>query len=387
MPPKISWTAFFICRTALSFCFTVVPLISNFEVSLFRIIGIFMATMKALIKQFAEPGLWLGEATVPTPGINDVLIKIKKTAICGTDIHIYKWDDWAKKTIPVPMTIGHEYVGEVVGFGSNVQDVKLGEIVSGEGHLVCGHCRNCRAGRRHLCPNTMGVGVNRPGCFAEYLCIPVTNVWHSAPGIPLDIQAIFDPFGNATHTALSYDLLGEDVLITGAGPIGSMAAAIASHAGARNVVITDVNPYRLNLAKKMGVTRAVDVSKEKIEDVMKELDMKEGFDVGLEMSGSPVALNSMISNMFHGGKIALLGLLPSMAGVDWDKIIFSGLHLKGIYGREMFETWYKMQAMTQSGLDVSPVITHHFSYKDFKEGFDLMASGNSGKIILDWEKE
>jgi threonine 3-dehydrogenase len=346
-----------------------------------------MANMKALIKQFAEPGLWLGETTVPIPSINDVLIKIKKTAICGTDIHIYKWDDWAKKTIPVPMTIGHEYVGEVVGFGSNVQDVKLGEIVSGEGHLVCGHCRNCRAGRRHLCPNTMGVGVNRPGCFAEYLCIPVTNVWHSAPGIPLDIQAIFDPFGNATHTALSYDLLGEDVLITGAGPIGSMAAAIASHAGARNVVITDVNPYRLNLAKKMGVTRAVDVSKEKIEDVMKELDMKEGFDVGLEMSGNPSALNSMISVMFHGGKIALLGLLPSMAGIDWDKVIFSGLHLKGIYGREMFETWYKMQAMTQSGLDVSPVITHHFSYKDFKEGFDLMASGNSGKIILDWEKE
>ncbi len=346
-----------------------------------------MANMKALIKQLAEPGIWLGETPVPVPGVNDVLIKIKKTAICGTDIHIYKWDDWAKKTIPVPMTIGHEYVGEVVAFGSNVQDVKLGEIVSGEGHLVCGHCRNCRAGRRHLCPNTLGVGVNRPGCFAEYLCIPVTNVWHSAPGIPLDIQAIFDPFGNATHTALSYDLLGEDVLITGAGPIGSMAAAIASHAGARNVVITDVNPYRLNLAKKMGVTRAVDVSKEKIEDVMKELDMKEGFDVGLEMSGSPVALNSMISVMFHGGKIALLGLLPSMAGVDWDKIIFSGLHLKGIYGREMFETWYKMQAMTQSGLDVSPIITHHFSYKDFKEGFELMASGNSGKIILDWEKE
>jgi len=346
-----------------------------------------MATMKALIKKYAEPGLWLGETTVPVPGINDVLIKIKKTAICGTDIHIYKWDDWAKKTIPVPMTTGHEYVGEVVAFGSNVQDVKLGEIVSGEGHLVCGHCRNCRAGRRHLCPNTMGVGVNRPGCFAEYLCIPVTNVWHSAPDIPLDIQAIFDPFGNATHTALSYDLLGEDVLITGAGPIGSMAAAIALHAGARNVVITDVNQYRLNLAKKMGVTRAVDVSKEKIEDVMRELDMKEGFDVGLEMSGNASALNSMISNMFHGGKIALLGLLPSMAGVDWDKIIFSGLHLKGIYGREMFETWYKMQAMTQSGLDVSPIITHHFAYKDFKEGFDLMASGNSGKIILDWEKE
>jgi len=346
-----------------------------------------MTQMKSLIKQYAEPGLWLGETSVPIPGINDVLIKIKKTAICGTDIHIYKWDDWAKKTIPVPMTIGHEYVGEVVGFGSNVQDVRIGEIVSGEGHLVCGHCRNCRAGRRHLCPNTLGVGVNRPGCFAEYLCIPVTNVWHSAPGISLDIQAIFDPFGNATHTALSYDLLGEDVLITGAGPIGSMAAAIASHAGARNVVITDVNPYRLNLAKKMGVTRAVDVSKERIEDVMKELDMKEGFDVGLEMSGNPTALNSMISVMFHGGKIALLGLLPTMAGVDWDKIIFSGLHLKGIYGREMFETWYKMQAMTQSGLDVSPVITHHFSYKDFKEGFDLMASGNSGKIILDWKKE
>lgn len=345
-----------------------------------------MSKMKALVKKFSKPGLWLDEVPVPEPGINDVLIKIKKTAICGTDIHIYNWDEWARKTIPVPMVTGHEYVGEVAAYGSNVQDVKIGDIVSGEGHLVCGHCRNCRAGRRHLCPNTMGVGVNRPGCFAEYLCIPVTNVWHSAPDIPLDIQSIFDPFGNATHTALSFDLLGEDVLITGAGPIGVMASAIALHAGARKVVITDINPYRLNLAKKMGVTRTVDVSKEKLPDVMRELDMKEGFDVGLEMSGNPQALNSMIDVMFHGGKIALLGLLPAMAGVNWDKVIFNGLNLKGIYGREMFETWYKMQAMTQSGLDITPVITHHFDFENFIEGFDLMATGNSGKIILEWEK-
>jgi threonine 3-dehydrogenase len=345
-----------------------------------------MAKMKALVKKYPEPGLWLEEVPIPEPDINDVLIKIKKTAICGTDIHIYKWDEWAQKTIPVPMVTGHEYVGEVAAFGSNVHDVEIGDIVSGEGHLVCGHCRNCRAGRRHLCPNTQGVGVNRPGCFADYLCIPVTNVWHSAPGIPLDIQAIFDPFGNATHTALSFDLLGEDVLITGAGPIGVIASAIALHAGARNVVITDINPYRLNLAKKMGVTRAVDVSKEKLPDVMKQLEMKEGFDVGLEMSGNPQALNSMIEVMFHGGKIALLGLLPSMAGVNWEKIIFNGLNLKGIYGREMFETWYKMQAMTQSGLDITPIITHHFDYTEFKEAFDLMATGNSGKVILEWEK-
>lgn len=344
-----------------------------------------MKKMRALIKKSAERGIWMGEVPVPEIGINDVLIKIKRTSICGTDIHIFNWDDWAKKTIPVPMVIGHEYVGVVEDFGSNVHDVQKGDIVSGEGHLVCGHCRNCRAGRRHLCPNTKGVGVNRPGAFAEYLSIPVTNVWHSAPDIPLDIQSIFDPFGNATHTALSYDLLGEDVLITGAGPIGIMAAAIAKHAAARNVVITDMNPYRLDLARKLGVTRAVDVSKENLRDVMKELDMKEGFDVGLEMSGSPKALDNMIDVMFHGGKIALLGILPAGGGINWEKVVFNGLFLKGIYGREMFETWYKMQAMVQSGLNITPVITHHFDYKDFLEGFELMATGNSGKIILNWE--
>ena len=282
------------------------------------------------------------------------------------------------------MVVGHEYVGEIVAMGSNVQDVKIGELVSGEGHIVCGHCRNCRAGRRHLCPNTKGVGVNRPGAFAEYLSIPVMNVWHCDPRIPEDIFSIFDPFGNATHTALSFDLLGEDVLITGAGPIGIMAAAIAKHAAARNVVITDMNPYRLDLAKKVGVTRAVDVSKEKLPDIVKELGMREGFDVGLEMSGSSRALNDMIDVMFHGGKIALLGLLPNNTGVSWEKVIFNGLNIKGIYGREMFETWYKMQAMVQSGLDINPVITHHFSYKDFEQGFEIMKSGNSGKIILNW---
>ena len=340
--------------------------------------------MKALVKKYAKPGIWMDEVPVPEVGVNDVLIKIHKTSICGTDIHIYNWDEWAQKTIPVPMVIGHEYVGEIVAIGSNVQDVKIGELVSGEGHIVCGHCRNCRAGRRHLCPNTKGVGVNRPGAFAEYLSIPVTNVWHCDPRIPEDIFSIFDPFGNATHTALSFDLLGEDVLITGAGPIGIMAAAIAKHAAARNVVITDMNPYRLDLAKKVGVTRAVDVSKEKLPDIVKELGMREGFDVGLEMSGSSRALNDMIDVMFHGGKIALLGLLPNNTGVSWEKVIFNGLNIKGIYGREMFETWYKMQAMVQSGLDINPVITHHFSYKDFEQGFEIMKSGNSGKIILNW---
>ena len=346
-----------------------------------------MKTMKALVKKYAKPGLWLDEVPVPEYGINDVLIKIHKTSICGTDIHIYNWDEWAQKTIPVPMVTGHEYVGTVEAIGSNVQDVKIGELVSGEGHIVCGRCRNCRAGRRHLCRNTKGVGVNRPGCFAEYLSIPVSNIWHCDPSIPKDIFSIFDPFGNATHTALSFDLLGEDVLITGAGPIGIMAAAIVRHAGARHVVITDMNPYRLDLAKKMGVTRTVDVSKEKIEDVMNELGMKEGFDVGLEMSGSPKALESMLESMCHGGKIALLGILPSSAAIDWEKVVFNGLTLKGIYGREMFETWYKMTVMIQTGLDISPVITNHFKYEDFEKGFELMKSGNSGKIILDWIEE
>lgn len=344
-------------------------------------------TMKALVKKEAKEGLWLDEVPVPKIGIDDVLIKIKKTAICGTDVHIYNWDEWAKKTIPVPMVVGHEYVGKVVEVGSNVKDVQIGELVSGEGHLTCGHCRNCRAGRKHLCPNTKGVGVNRSGCFAEYLSIPVSNVWHCDPNISTDILSFFDPLGNATHTALSYELLGEDVLITGAGPIGIMAAAIAKHAGARFVVITDLNKYRLDLAKKMGVTRTVDVTKEKLSDIVKELGMKEGFDVGLEMSGNPKALNDMIEVMFHGGKIALLGLLPSNAGVNWEKIIFNGLNIRGIYGRQMFETWYKMQSMIQSGLDVTPVITHRFSYNDFEKGFELMRNGNSGKIILNWSEE
>lgn len=342
-------------------------------------------TMKALVKKKAEPGIWMDEVPVPEIGINDVLIKIKKTSICGTDVHIYNWDDWAQKTIPVPMVVGHEYVGTIEAIGSNVHDVKIGELVSGEGHIVCGHCRNCRAGRRHLCPNTKGVGVNRPGCFAEYLSIPVTNVWHCDPKIPTDILSIFDPFGNATHTALSFEVLGEDVLITGAGPIGIMAAAICKHAGARYVVITDLNPYRLELAKKLGVTRAVDISKEKLSDVVKELGMKEGFDVGLEMSGSPNALNDMIDVMFHGGNIALLGLLPSNAAVNWEKVIFNGLTLRGIYGRKMFETWYKMQTMVQSGLNINSIITHRFKIDDFQKGFDVMRSGNSGKVILDWE--
>ncbi len=343
-----------------------------------------MAKMKALVKKYAEPGLWMEEVPVPEIGINDVLVKIHKTSICGTDIHIYNWDDWAKKTIPVPMVVGHEYVGTVEAIGSNVHDVRIGELVSGEGHIVCGRCRNCRAGRRHLCPNTKGVGVNRPGCFAEYLSIPVSNVWHCDPSIPQDIFSIFDPFGNATHTALSFDVLGEDVLITGAGPIGIMAAAIVKHAGARYVVISDLNPYRLELAKKIGVTRAVDISKEKLSDVVNELGMTEGFDVGLEMSGNAEALKSMISLMCHGGKIALLGILPSSAAVNWEEIIFNGLTLKGIYGREMFETWYKMTVMLQTGLDISPVITHKFNFENFKEGFELMKTGNSGKIILDW---
>ena len=343
-----------------------------------------MSKMKALVKKFAEPGLWLEEVPVPEIGINDVLIKIHKTSICGTDIHIYNWDEWAQKTIPVPMVVGHEYVGTVEAIGSNVHDVKIGELVSGEGHIVCGRCRNCRAGRRHLCPNTKGVGVNRPGAFAEYLSIPVSNVWHCDPSLPKEIFSIFDPFGNATHTALSFDVLGEDVLITGAGPIGIMAAAIVKHAGARHVVISDVNPYRLELAKKIGVTRAVDIKKEKLSDVMAELGMTEGFDVGLEMSGNSEALKSMISLMCHGGKIALLGILPSSAAINWEEVIFNGLTLKGIYGREMFETWYKMTVMLQTGLDITPVITHKFNYLDYKEGFELMKTGNSGKIILDW---
>jgi len=343
-----------------------------------------MDMMKALVKAKAEPGIWLGEVPVPEIGVNDVLIKIYRTAICGTDVHIYNWNEWAKKTIPVPMHIGHEFVGKVEKIGTNVHDFKPGDIVSGEGHLVCGHCRNCLAGRRHLCMKTSGVGVNRAGAFAEYLSIPVTNVWYCDPRIPWDILSCFDPLGNATHTALSFDHLGEDILITGAGPIGCMAVAIARHAGARHIVVTDVNPYRLALAKKMGATLAVDVSRDTIEGAQEKLRMKEGFDVGLEMSGNPGALNSMLANMCHGGKIALLGILPGDTGINWEAVIFNGLTIKGIYGREMYETWYKMTAMIQSGLDISAIITHHFHYTQYIEAFEVMKSGQSGKVILNW---
>jgi threonine 3-dehydrogenase len=340
--------------------------------------------VKALVKKEAAPGLWLEDVPEPTIGIDDVLIRIKKASICGTDVHIYNWDEWAQKTIPTPLVIGHEFVGEVAAVGSNVRDFHPGDIVSGEGHLVCGRCRNCLAGRRHLCKNTSGVGVNRPGGFAEYLSIPVSNVWLADPNIPLDIISCFDPFGNATHTALSFDLLGEDVLITGAGPIGVMAAAIAKHAGARYVVVTDLNPYRLELARRMGATLALDVRHESIADAQKKLGMKEGFDVGLEMSGSPRALSDMLANMCHGGKIALLGILPSNTPIDWTLVIFNGLWIKGIYGREMYETWYKMTSMIQTGLDISPVITHRFHYTEYEQAFQIMRSGESGKVVLDW---
>jgi len=345
-----------------------------------------MKKMKALVKKKSEEGLWLETVPVPEPGINDVLIKIHKTSICGTDVHIYNWDAWAQKTIPVPMVVGHEFVGSIEKAGSNVHDFKKGDLVSGEGHLVCGRCRNCLAGRRHLCNKTSGVGVNRQGAFAEYLCIPVTNAWYCDRNISEDVLSCFDPLGNAVHTALSFDLLGEDVLITGAGPIGIMAAAVARHAGARFVVITDVNPYRLKLAKKLGATMAVDVSKNSLKNVMKELGMHEGFDVGLEMSGSGIALNSMLENMCHGGKIAMLGIQKPDTAINWDLVVFNGLTIKGIYGREMYETWYKMTAMIQSGLDISPVITHRMSYKDYEDGFEAMKSGKSGKVVLDWLK-
>jgi threonine 3-dehydrogenase len=346
-----------------------------------------MDTMKALVKAKAEPGLWLEEVPVQAIGINDVLIKIAKTAICGTDVHIYAWDDWARRTSPVPMTIGHEFVGRVAAVGANVHDFKPGDLVSGEGHVVCGRCRNCLAGRRHLCARTSGVGVNRPGAFAEYLAIPVTNVWYCDPGIPLDVLSCFDPLGNATHSALSFDVLGEDVLITGAGPIGCMAAAIVKHAGARYVVVTDKNPYRLELARRMGATLTLDVRAEPIESAQTQLGMKEGFDVGLEMSGSPEALHAMLANMCHGGKVALLGILPPATPIDWTLVVFNGLTLKGIYGREMYETWYKMTVMLQSGLDIAPVITHRFHYTEFEQGFEVMRSGNSGKVILNWTED
>tara|TARA_R110002095_G_C4251835_1_gene240234 strand:- start:120 stop:1163 length:1044 start_codon:yes stop_codon:yes gene_type:complete len=341
--------------------------------------------MKALVKKESKPGLWLEEVPVPTIGINDVLIKVDRTGICGTDVHIYKWDDWAQKTIPVPMVVGHEFVGEIVEVGSNVADYTPGEIVSGEGHVVCGRCRNCFAGRRHLCAHTKGVGVNRPGAFAEYISLPMTNIWHHDDSIDRDIASIFDPFGNAVHTALSFPVLGEDVLITGAGPIGVMAAAVVRHAGARHVVVTDVNPYRLDLALKMGATVALDVREKSIADAQQELGMTEGFDVGLEMSGNPQAFRSMLDNMCHGGKIAMLGIPEKEIAIDWNIVVFNMLTIKGIYGREMYETWYKMTVMLQSGLDISPIITHRFHASDFEKGFEVMMTGQSGKVILDWK--
>ncbi|TDO99426.1 L-threonine 3-dehydrogenase [Marinomonas balearica] len=343
-----------------------------------------VSTISALSKLKAEQGLWMTQVQKPIPGPNDLLIQIKKMAICGTDVHIYNWDEWAQNTIPVPMVVGHEYVGEVVEVGQEVNGFDIGDRVSGEGHITCGHCRNCRGGRTHLCRNTIGVGVNRTGCFSEFLVIPAYNAFKIPVEIPDDIAAIFDPFGNALHTALSFDLVGEDVLITGAGPIGIMAAAIAKHVGARHVVITDVNDYRLELAKTMGVTRAVNVAHESLSDVMNELKMTEGFDVGMEMSGIPAAFSDMLLAMNHGGRIAILGIPPSDTSIDWKHVIFKGLVIKGIYGREMFETWYKMASLVQSGLDLTPMITHHFPIKEFQTGFDVMRSGNSGKVLLEW---
>ncbi len=341
--------------------------------------------MKALVKSRAEPGLWLEDVPEPKIGINDVLIRIHRTGICGTDVHIYKWDAWAAKTIRVSMVIGHEFVGEIVEVGSNVTDFHAGQIVSGEGHVVCGRCRNCLAGRRHLCADTKGVGVDRAGAFAELLVLPMSNVWVHPDDIDQDVAAIFDPFGNAVHTALSFPVLGEDVLVTGAGPIGIMAAAVARHAAARYVVITDVNPYRLELARKMGVTRAVNPQERSLKDVQKELGMLEGFDVGMEMSGNAQAFRDMLDNMAHGGRIAMLGIPDKEMAIDWNTVIFRMLTVKGIYGREMYETWYKMNVMLESGLDIKPVITHHFPYREFLKGFEVMMTGNSGRVVLDWQ--
>jgi len=340
--------------------------------------------MKALIKKEPVEGIWMSDEPEPEVGPNDVKIRIKKTAICGTDVHIYNWDEWSQRTVPVPMITGHEFVGEVVEMGSQVVGFEHGQRVSGEGHITCGHCRNCRAGKRHLCRNTQGVGVNRPGCFAEYLVIPAGNAFPLPDSISDDVASFLDPLGNATHTALSFDMVGEDVLITGAGPIGCMAAAIARHVGARHVVLTDVNDYRLELGRRMGASRVLNVTREKIEDVMAQLGMTEGFDVGLEMSGNASALKSMLATMNNGGRVAILGIPPGEVAIDWSRVIFKGLILKGIYGREMFETWYKMRSMLQSGLDVTPILTHHFHVDDFQKGFDVMRSGRSGKVVLDW---
>ena len=341
--------------------------------------------MKALVKKEATEGLWLEDVPEPEIGINDVLIRILRTAICGTDLHIYNWDAWAQKTIPVPMVVGHEFVGEIAAVGANVNDFRPGQIVSGEGHVVCGRCRNCMAGRRHLCAHTSGIGVDRPGAFAEYLALPMSNVWEHRPGIDLDVAALFDPFGNAVHTALKYDLLGEDVLITGAGPIGVMAAAVCRHAGARHVVITDLVDGRLELAARMGATRTVNAGRESLVEVQRELGMDEGFDVGLEMSGSPRAFNDLLARMCHGGRVAILGIPGEAFAIDWSTVIFNMLTLKGIYGREMYETWYKMSVMIESGLDISPVITHRLDYRDFQHGFDVMNAGEASKVVLNWE--
>ena len=340
--------------------------------------------MKALAKLKPEIGIWLTDVPEPVCGPNDVKIRVRYTGICGTDIHIYNWDDWAQKTLRLPLVAGHEFMGEVVEVGSHVTRIKTGQNVSAEGHVTCGHCRNCLAGTRHLCPNTRGIGVNRDGAFAEFIVMPQENVWICAEGIAPELYAIFDPFGNAVHTACSFDVRGEDVLITGAGPIGAMAAAIVRHSGARHIVITDVNDYRLELAKQLGATRTVNVTKEKLEDAMASLGMREGFDVGLEMSGNPSGFSSMLSTMRAGARVAMLGILPQGTGIDWDKIVFKGLTLKGIYGREIFETWYKMTALLQSGLDIAPVLTHRFSWRDYQEAFETMRTGHSGKIILDW---
>ncbi|MBE6689295.1 MAG: L-threonine 3-dehydrogenase [Ruminococcaceae bacterium] len=340
--------------------------------------------MKALVKKYPQKGLWFEDVTEPAVGVNDVKIKIHKTAICGTDLHIYNWDEWSQKTIETPRVIGHEYVGEIVELGRNVKNWEIGDIVSGEGHIVCGKCRNCLAGNGHLCKETVGVGVNRDGAFAQYLVIPQENVRKCEKDIPEEMYSIFDPFGNAVHTALSFELTGEDVLITGAGPIGIMAAAVCKHVGARRVVITDINDGRLELAKKLGIQYTVNTARENLSDIMEQLSIKEGFDVGLEMSGSEIALNTMIDHMMHGGKIALLGLLKSDSKIDWSKIIFNGLIIKGIYGREMHETWYKMSAMLQGGLDISNIITHRMDITEYEKGFEAMNSGKSGKVILDW---
>jgi threonine 3-dehydrogenase len=340
--------------------------------------------MKALVKKKSETGLWLEDVPEPEYGINDVLIKIDRTGVCGTDLHIYNWDAWAQRTIPVPMVIGHEFVGEIVEIGSNVKDFEPGDVVSGEGHVVCGRCRNCMAGRRHLCAETEGIGVNRPGAFAEFIALPMTNVWHHDPSLPRDVQAIFDPLGNAVHSALTFDVLGEDVLITGAGPIGIMSAAVVRHAGARHVVITDVNPYRLELARKMGVTRAVDIRESTLTEIQHELGMVEGFDVGLEMSGNPQAFSQMLDNMCHGGRIAMLGIPTEEMSINWGTVIFNMLTIKGIYGREMYETWYKMTVLLQSGMPLMPVITHRLHYTDFEDAFASMNSGQCGKVILNW---